>query len=358
MPNYRISILGKLELRNADGSLFANVPTGRLCRLLIELVTADLRPRGPQVELGCASFPNLKRALWNAAIARDDRHLQVPVSQLRKRLPEDIGIEKYESTYRLVGIARSDIDILDFVDQSLTTDPAKARELLELWRGDPSQIYPSSSDDLQKGFIPSGIWKPVLEARKRLGESVDNLSEATPSKPPDGMTPAVSVADEPWFDEHRVGDTRLTWDHVELAVQRVLEKLAEWTPDMIIGINRGGAIFGGMLAKLIPLRYIGVIAYVVSPTAAAFRQVQAPDLSAVPEGGQILIVDEAHRSGHHMHHAVCDVRRLRPDVEVKTAVIAKADARPEDGIPDPDQCAFRVSGNACMPWDPGVAGAA
>lgn len=116
----------------------------------------------------------------------------------------------------------------------------------------------------------------------------------------------------------------------------------DWLPDLIVGINRGGSIVGGLLAKFYNLcRVIPIIIlwrtdedgsrdfYVAIPP---LRESDYPDDEAETVQ-RILVADEAFRSGNHIRLARKAIRQIFPhaDIRVATLVAVGQDASHNEG---------------------------
>lgn len=143
---------------------------------------------------------------------------------------------------------------------------------------------------------------------------------------------------------------------VSRAMQRMVEDASEYQPDYIIGINRGGAIVGGWLAK--QLKRDAPIIFVVNSDESPGKRV-TPHLSrGAVLSGKVYLVDDAQRKGEHMREAANHLMTKYPGIQIRRAVLLQMSV-PHQG---PESKAFRNTrceftgfttsdANVVLPWD-------
>lgn len=146
-----------------------------------------------------------------------------------------------------------------------------------------------------------------------------------------------------------------------LDVSRAMERLAEdaraFGPDHIVGINRGGTIVGGWLAKKIDLE-IPTIYVVNSDEPPGKRVIPQVSRTAADLSGKIYLVDDAQRKGEHMREARNYLMARYPNAQVRRAVLLQMSV-PHAG---PEAVAFRSTpceftgfftsdAAVVLPWD-------
>jgi len=162
-----------------------------------------------------------------------------------------------------------------------------------------------------------------------------------------------------WVDlqDHKkpVTKERLSWQDVfEGIIKALLPDAQNFKPDAIFGINRGGAIVGGLIAKKlnIPQVFILDINFDRPTIVIEHRQNQ------VLPGSRVLLVDDALRTGDHMRAATKYLRDRYRNIELRRMVILhimREDVGPEirPRIPSVERYAFfTFDGRVKLPWDP------
>lgn len=144
----------------------------------------------------------------------------------------------------------------------------------------------------------------------------------------------------------------LTYEDVPAGIDALLRDAVAFAPDSLVGINRGGAIVGGFLAKRLQLPYVEALHVNCDRDPAVVR---AP---LEPLGERVLLVDDACRKGEHMR-AAYDYLRAQPGVTTVRRAVMLHNRTTHLG---PEQQAFRgdidvaafVSDDAYvrLPWDP------
>ena len=143
---------------------------------------------------------------------------------------------------------------------------------------------------------------------------------------------------------------------VQHAMQRMLEDARQYQPDCIVGINRGGAIVGGWLAKQLGAEVPTIV--IVNSDEPAGKRVLPQFSRNTAISGKIYLVDDAQRKGEHMREARDFLTSKYPNVQVRRAVLLQMSV-PHKG---PEAKAFRGTrsefngffthdSNVVLPWD-------
>jgi len=141
------------------------------------------------------------------------------------------------------------------------------------------------------------------------------------------------------------------------AMKRMAEDAERYQPDYIVGINRGGAIVGGWLAKQLQME--APILLIVNADKPQDRRVVARLGRGGQLTGKIYLVDDAQRKGEHMREAVAYLNDKHPGLEIRRAVVLQMDVTHQG----PESVAFRATrsefrgflttnGSVALPWDP------
>lgn len=165
----------------------------------------------------------------------------------------------------------------------------------------------------------------------------------------DGVRPPVLAPRSLDADLRARGEARLTYDEVVAGVADLIAAAREWKPDRIVGINRGGAIVGGMIAKALGLRYVAIVAMVSE--GAGLRVVERP--SPDEQVSRALLVDEANRTGRHALVAQHELASLYPAAEVRVAALVDVGfVTNDDESRTTDLVAYTTRIEVGFPWDP------
>jgi hypoxanthine phosphoribosyltransferase len=128
----------------------------------------------------------------------------------------------------------------------------------------------------------------------------------------------VSVQDP----KHSVAKERLSFEDVKAGIEILVEDALRFKPDYIFGINRGGAIVGGMMAKKLkkPLVYILEVNF---DKDTEKRVVEHRIHDDIPSQNQmkILLTDDAFRAGEHMSAASNYLKQKYPNAEIRRVVL-------------------------------------
>lgn len=154
----------------------------------------------------------------------------------------------------------------------------------------------------------------------------------------------------------------LGWPDAAQAMRTLAGRIAQhFHPDLVIGIDRGGSIVAGVLAK-----HLGIPS---STIASSTRWTISSPEGSLDDGikdqrssRRVVVVDDACRFGNTMRTAIEVLQRQCPSAEIKTAVILNLNVlsvgpsgpnRLGSGKPNPDYYYYwtkRV--DVRLPWDP------
>jgi hypoxanthine phosphoribosyltransferase len=146
--------------------------------------------------------------------------------------------------------------------------------------------------------------------------------------------------------------------------------IGNWRPDLIVGINRGGAIVGGMISRRFD--YVRVLPVLVLWTTDENGQrdyyvaVPPPREANHPDDDpgtvrSILLTDEAFRTGTHVKHARKALEETFPNADIRVATLISVRQDVSHGgmgpgrgeVGGPTYYGQRVgSQNFELPWDP------
>lgn len=106
---------------------------------------------------------------------------------------------------------------------------------------------------------------------------------------------------------------------IEKAMQRMVEDARQYGPDQIVGINRGGAIVGGWLAKQLKLQTPALL--VVNSDQPPGDRVALCMAGGGTVGSRIYLVDDAKRKGEHMREAISYLNTTHGVGDIRSAVL-------------------------------------
>lgn len=155
----------------------------------------------------------------------------------------------------------------------------------------------------------------------------------------------------------------LTWADADYAMKSLAEEVAGFRPNVVVGIDRGGAIVAGVLAKHLRLPVSTIASnprWMLSSPEGSLDEAIKTEFAQGRAFQRILIVDDALRFGTTMRRAVEVLRRLRPDSEIRTAVLlclsASAGPTGRDRLgphkANPDYLVYTTTRqDVRLPWD-------
>jgi hypoxanthine phosphoribosyltransferase len=155
--------------------------------------------------------------------------------------------------------------------------------------------------------------------------------------------------------------------------QNSAQPIKEWRPDLIVGINRGGSIVGGMLAmhfgmtRVIPITIPwktdddGHREYYTAVPPAYVADHPEDDPATVQ---RILLADDAFRTGNHVKFARRELQAVFPAAEIRVAAlisvrqdVSYGEGPGRGGVGGPTYYGQLVSSrNFTLPWSPSNSG--
>lgn len=142
---------------------------------------------------------------------------------------------------------------------------------------------------------------------------------------------------------------RLSWRDVSVGFEKKLIPTAkELKPDAIFGINRGGAIVGGVIAKKIDLDHIHIV-----NVDNRYREVIGHNKIQLEPRSKILLIDDAIRTGSHMKTASeYLVDKYGKDIEIRKMVVLRQElTETSKPLCSPEYYAFSTKMWVILPWD-------
>jgi hypoxanthine phosphoribosyltransferase len=187
-------------------------------------------------------------------------------------------------------------------------------------------------------------WQVRLE--KHFAGEVESLRElAEDLRANRAVPPAFDDSEQDYY----------LWEEVGELFESMLKSFGDWRPDVVVGINRGGLMVGGVVAKRFGLPGISVIR-ILGGTAEGDLPLAAERLPEPEPARRVLLADEAYRSGIHAWIALRELEKRFPDADIKYAVLVEgkiketapvARKRRPDFVGGTNRTATFV-----LPWDP------
>lgn len=115
----------------------------------------------------------------------------------------------------------------------------------------------------------------------------------------------------------------LLWGHVIPGMRDLVRDAHDFRPTAVFGINRGGALVGGYIAKKLD-RELHLVR--VDVEAGAGDQVKSLENVDTLDTHKIYLVDDSYRSGRHMTAAYHYLQNQHPDAEIRTAVLLRIES--------------------------------
>jgi len=353
-----IRVLGAVELQLADGTCVPVKDTtqARVLTLLALSAGKDVNAR------------DLLQEFYPANLAAEEKDIKWEA--LKKAIGQSIAPIFFETETARLDINPKKVDVLNFCELCKAVASADdAEKCIALWRGKPQELTRRSPwanmNKVRDQFIETLLDFDLAELPPQSA-ICQFLDYSTPKDHPKGLELRSRVVRPQSVSGARPASPKLmgrpldadlldrdeptlTWAEVANGIVDLVGQLADWHPDRIIGINRGGAIVGGMLAKALQIRYIAVISIVEEN--GHFRIEEAPTIDERP--ARIVIVDEARRSGRHLAYAETYVRAEFTKSEVRlmtlvdTAYVSMDSQRPTLSY---SAYSTRLS-SVLLPWD-------
>lgn len=115
---------------------------------------------------------------------------------------------------------------------------------------------------------------------------------------------------------------RLSFEDVKLGIDILVEDAVRFNPDWIFGINRGGAIVGGMIAKKLKKPFVYLLETNLDKDKER-RVIEHRVGDDIPTQSRtkILLTDDAFRSGEHMSWASEYLKSRYPNAELRRVVL-------------------------------------
>ena len=140
----------------------------------------------------------------------------------------------------------------------------------------------------------------------------------------------------------------MEYKDVQLAITRLVDLLHPRRPDVVLGVDRGGAIIGGILAKQlgIPFRHL----YLLGDGGGFAPGYDVSEL----KNKVVVLVDDCSRTGRTLDQAVACVRSHQGLKELITvvALFTPPARRGRESRTIPDYYAYHTDrANIKMPWD-------
>lgn len=157
-------------------------------------------------------------------------------------------------------------------------------------------------------------------------------------------------------DDHVYVSEGLTYADIPRGIEILSEYAKKFKPDFIFGINRGGAIVGGLLAKKLNKSYITLLS-VVKGHGKTHVTEQRHD-AAAPLYGKILLVDDMGKTGDHMNLAYQHLCDNYPSVKISRVVMLRMETHAQGPEPEHERrpqfekYAFLThNSRVLLPWD-------
>jgi hypoxanthine phosphoribosyltransferase len=141
---------------------------------------------------------------------------------------------------------------------------------------------------------------------------------------------------------------RFGWKQVEKLVREMLAEMSSrgYTPDLVLGVGRGGAILAGMLAGNMGHLPLAVLDTILDRSSGVSRaDIRYPDCCPDMEGRSVLIVVGELYSGEDLRQGI-DFVRSRSPREIKTASLL---THPAASV-NPDFVGLRSAKPLSAPW--------
>jgi hypoxanthine phosphoribosyltransferase len=162
------------------------------------------------------------------------------------------------------------------------------------------------------------------------------------------FTTLASITSVYLFAEDLRSRRRFGWKQVASLVRSMIDEMRGrgYSPDLVLGIGRGGSILAGMLAGNLGHLPLAVLDTVLEhPDGVSRVRFRFPDCCPSLKDKNVLIVVGELYSGEDMRHAIDYVRRRHPH-DIKTAALL---THPAASV-RPDFIGFRSAKPLSAPW--------
>jgi hypoxanthine phosphoribosyltransferase len=149
------------------------------------------------------------------------------------------------------------------------------------------------------------------------------------------------------------GKSVLEWDEIGRGLEYLTECARNFEPSIIFGINRGGAIIGGMIAKQLEITQLHIIQVNINTKEGVCHidEYITKDKINPDEKIKILITDDSLTRGQHMFEAQKHLRATYPQSELKSLVMVMFETKATGTTFDCDAAYLTDSGKMYLPWD-------
>jgi hypoxanthine phosphoribosyltransferase len=154
-----------------------------------------------------------------------------------------------------------------------------------------------------------------------------------------------------------VGKEGLSLDDIRTAIEILSTDAQAFAPDFIYGINRGGAIVGGFIAKQLKIPHVYLLT--VNCDRSPEHRVVEHRAHRKPPSGKVLLVDDAKRKGEHMREAAAFLTSRYKGIALRRVAVLELRVPhqgPEKTVFRDDQidrsAFFTNDASVMLPWDP------
>ena len=161
--------------------------------------------------------------------------------------------------------------------------------------------------------------------------------------------------------KHNVSKERLSFVDVERGIDLLVEDAERFNPDYIFGINRGGAIIGGIIAKKLkkPVIYLLEVNFDKNKELRIIEHQSGNEIQVQGQNRiKILLVDDSFRSGEHMSVASEHLKEKYKNVELRRIVLLEIkfslvgpETKTRNLVPIERSAFFSHDGRTKNPWD-------
>jgi hypoxanthine phosphoribosyltransferase len=171
-----------------------------------------------------------------------------------------------------------------------------------------------------------------------------------------------------WFKRHKIicsihnpelpiESSALSFEDLKRGFGDLTKDAEAFNPDYIYGINRGGALVGGFIAKQLRIPQIYLLTINCDQVVGQRVVEHRKDRKRIR--GRILLVDDAKRKGEHMREAYEYLSANYKDIQIRRLVLLELRGLPHHG---PEQSTFispmversayfTFNSATCLPWD-------